>query len=175
MKSFCYIFFVVVSLCNPLEIQGTGTCENFYKTGDPSITGYDTANPAPLNCQSFTGAPDLHAVVYGCNSVNQHVMPSAYPPQTIASQSFTRKCTASIAEYTNFTCYDMDSNTNFTQFRADVAASSISKCQSGDKFQNPMYLYIITTAKYKNGVGSQNSTGKYYKQSLFFSCGWSFV
>ena len=124
-------------------------CDELYSAA------YNASTPAPLECEPFAGEPTLHAIVYGCNSVNQDVE----APAGIVSQSFTQKCVAAVADETTWTCYEMAPDTDYSAFLAAVDPNL--QCSAGDKFETPYYMYQETTASYEFGgaAGSQQTGG----------------
>ena len=123
-------------LAEPLEVFGNA-CQKFYATGDPEITGQEPGTqPAQLECEDFAGDPGLHAVVYGCNSINQNVTEL---PARVIRLSFNRICRAQISEFATFTCYDMQNTTTFEAFEQEIVESGFTMCQEGDRHQQREY------------------------------------
>lgn len=127
-------------------------CEDLYAAG-----GYDPSGSIPLNCAPFEGSETLHAIIFGCNSLNQD---APIPADGTVVQSFSQKCTAAIAEDTTYTCYEMAADTDYSTFEAAINSASIT-CSADDQVPTgPGYLYQQTNATYEySGEDGGQQTG----------------
>jgi hypothetical protein len=124
----------ILLLYIPIKVLGTA-CQTYYtEDGDPSITGKEAGTPqADLVCEDFEDTNgDLHAVVFGCSTVNQEVPQSDLPPRVVTT-SFTQVCRANVGEFTTFTCYDMAPETSFAAFQQEADGLNLYVCEESDK------------------------------------------
>lgn len=123
---------------------------------DKYLESYPSATAASLVCEGFPGDPNLHAIVYGCISVNQ----DTELPDGVISQSFNRKCIADVGDDTTFTCHELALETDYTAFTA--AVDPTLECTNGEEgFNMPLFQYQESSASYQfsGEIGEQGSSG----------------
>ena len=123
---------------------------------DTYLESYPSATAESLVCEEFPGDPSLHAIVYGCISVNQ----DTELPDGLVSQSFNRKCIADVGDDTTFICHELALDTDYSAFTA--AVDPTIECTNGEKeFDMPLFQYQESTASYQfsGALGEQGSSG----------------
>eukprot|EP00581_Thalassiosira_minuscula_P008282 CAMPEP_0183702244 /NCGR_PEP_ID=MMETSP0737-20130205/413_1 /TAXON_ID=385413 /ORGANISM="Thalassiosira miniscula, Strain CCMP1093" /LENGTH=241 /DNA_ID=CAMNT_0025928819 /DNA_START=68 /DNA_END=793 /DNA_ORIENTATION=+ len=127
------------------------TCESFYEFGRQNYTRYDDDAP-PLECQDIPitqpGRDDdvfYPSVSFRCRSL---------VPIPV-SMGFNRRCQA-ITPTSNFTCYELNENTNFQPFLAKVGALEM-ECTNAEYDETgwPKFTYG-TTIENRGVEGSSN-------------------
>ena len=144
------------------------SCEAYYEFGSRNNTGYDAANPVPLECEDIpeTERPDVFysGVVYGCSDTEPervrqgevHRLHSASLAPCIVGYlhciysslpGFTRKCHAQPSgPGTDYTCYDMAAGTDFQPFVNEVTGWQTSGNECKDNVAEegfPRYSYDV--------------------------------
>ena len=130
-------------------------CESFYEFGPTDYTGYSDSDASPeLVCNDILTTPVVTAgdssqasVVFRCRDLT---------PEPIG-MGWTKYCEASSSN-SNFTCYGLADNTDFSLFLQQSEASQL-ECNSGryDETGYPAYTYSVSTHKQEGNYGTFNN------------------
>lgn len=126
------------------------SCQEWYEFGPRNFTGYDIASSTPLTCQNIqVTEPYDHDFLDGnvyYPSVSFRCVSLTPPPIVMG---YTRRCTMAGPD-TDFTCYELATDTDFQPFLDEVSASGLNCTDDEyDETGFPQFTYYV---KYESQI-----------------------
>lgn len=119
--------------CGKDDMCHSFSCENWYLYGNEQYTTYKNQDQPALVCSDIDVDDDNDykylgkaGIYHGCSvTIGLH-------------QSFTQECFAQLDNYTNFTCHEMSSGSDYSPFIEKINSTNIT-CEGA---KDPAYLYV---------------------------------